>query len=119
MDTWDDESPIKKPWSVPLTLPQNPTSIKKSIINTKKKRKIWNKENRTMDGISTGNIVLQKKDKISTSERNWSSLEHGMDKRIGKSDSLMIPSGDALVHSSASRIVKYAMNCYLTECRKE
>ena len=61
MDT-RDESLIKNPWSVPITLPQNPTSIKKSILNTKKKRKIWNKENRTMDGVTTGNVVLKNND---------------------------------------------------------
>ena len=103
----------QKPWSVPITLPPNPTSIKKSILDTKKKRKIWNKEN------STGNIVLKNKDKNSTIERNWSSLEHGIDKRIGKSDSLMIPSGEALVHPAASRLVEYAMDGCPVDCGKD
>ena len=109
MDT-QDKYPIKKPWSIPITLPPITTSIKKSILDTKKKRKIWNKENRTMDVVTAGNIVLNNKDKNSKIERNWFSLEHGMDKRIGKSDSLMISSGDALVHPFSSWLVEYVMD---------
>jgi len=42
-----------------------------------------------------------------------------MDKRIGKFDSLMIPSGDALVHPSASRLVEYAIDGCPVDCRKD
>ena len=42
-----------------------------------------------------------------------------MDKRIGKSDSLMIPSGEALVHPSASRLVEYAMDGCPADCGKD
>ena len=42
-----------------------------------------------------------------------------MDKRIGKSDSLMIPSGEALVHPSACRLVEYAMDGCPEDCGKD
>ena len=119
MDT-QDESPIQKPRSVPITLPPITNSIKNSILHTKNKRKIWNKENRTIDVVTTGNInVVKNKEKDSKIEKNWPSLEHSMDKRIGKLDSLMILSGDALVHPSASRLVKYAMDGCPVDCRKD
>ena len=72
-----------------------------------------------MDVVTAGNILLNNKDKNSKIERHWISLEHCMDKRIGKSDSLIIFSGDALVHPSASWLVEYVMDGCPANCGKD
>ena len=73
-----------------------------------------------MNIVTTENLNVGKsKDNESNIERNWSSSEHGIDKRICNLDSLMILSGNALVHPSASRLVEYAMDGCPVDCGKK
>ena len=87
------------------------------IRKTKKDRKEWNLKNREMESIATGNIGNIKTTSTDISQNtNWSALEHGMDARIGMSNSLMIPSDAALSHPSASRLLSYAIEGCPANC---
>ena len=74
-------------------------------------------KNREMKSVATGNIGNIKTTSTDNNRnRNWSALEHGMDARIGKSNSLMIPSDAALSHPSASRLLSYAIEGCPANC---
>ena len=110
---------INKPWTVPILIPNEKRRIgsKEMIRKTKKDRKEWNLKNREMESVATGNIGNIKTTSTDNSQNtNWSALEHGMDARIGKSNSLMRPSNTALSHPSASRLLSYAIEGCPANC---
>ena len=80
------------------------------IRKTKKDRKERNLKNREIETVATDNIgKIKTTTTYNSPNRNWSSLEHGMDARIGNFHSLMMPSDAALFHPSTSRLLSYTI----------
>ena len=68
---------IKKPWTVPILIPNEKKRIgsKEIIRKTKKDRKEWNFKNREMESVATGNIGNIKTTSTDNSQNtNWSAL---------------------------------------------
>ena len=105
-------------YGLKVKVPVSKSNLKRQRKENKKLRREWNKNSRTMIGIAKGNLnstsiarmeeKIDKTNKDTGKEMEWSAGEKGIDERIGKFQYLMHPRKEALDHPSATRLVEYA-----------